>query len=594
MATEAPSLATSARKSNVRGIMPLTRYLAPYKLAIAVAAIAVLFTSASVLGIGSALRYLIDEGLSKDNPALLDRAFLFLIGVTLVLAAASYMRYYLVSWIGERVVADIRHDLFRHVLRQDIAFFETTRTGELLSRLTTDTTLLQTVLSSSISVAARNALMLVGGLTLLIITSFKLTGYVLLIVPMVVVPIIILGRKVRQLSRDTQERIADLSAQAEEQLGAIRTIQALAIAPHAQQRFSNTVESAQNTALSRIRLRAALTALVIALVFGAVVLVLWIGGRDVLAGRITPGELSSFVFYAVLVASSSGAITEIVNDLQRAAGAGERIQELLELAPTITAPENPVALPEPITGKIEFDGVTFHYPARPDTAALQQLSLSIAPGERIAIVGPSGAGKTTILQLLLRFYDPASGNIRVDGVDVRMTDPENLRRAIGLVPQDPVIFSANAWENIRLARPDATDEEVRAAADAAAAREFLEALPEGFESFLGEKGVRLSGGQKQRLAIARAFIRNPRILLLDEATSALDSENETRVQQALDRLMQGRTTLIVAHRLATVQHADRIVVMDEGRIQAIGTHRELLHSSPLYARLASLQFSQAA
>ena len=588
------SLSPTNERASPKSLGGLMHFLRPYRWQAIAAAFAVLFTSGSVLGIGSALRYLIDEGLSKGDPHLLDRAFVFLLGVTLLLAGASYSRFYLVSWIGERVVADIRRTLFGHVLKQDIAFFETTRTGELLSRLTTDTTLLQTVLSSSLSVAARNSLMLIGGLTLLVVTSFKLTGYVLLIVPAVVIPIVILGRKVRQLSRDSQARVADLSAQAEEQLGAIRTIQAMAIAPQALARFATTVLDAQNTALSRIRLRAFLTGLVIALVFGAVVFVLWVGGRDVLAGRISPGQLSSFVFYAVLVASASGAITDVVSDLQRAGGAGERILELLSTHPTITAPSKPAALPQPVAGGLRFEHVRFFYPARPDTAALDGVDITIAPGERVAIVGPSGAGKTTMLQLLLRFYDPAEGRILIDGMDVRSFAPEAVRSVIGLVPQDPMIFSTNAWENIRLARADATDAEVLEAAEAAAAREFLEALPDGLNTFLGEKGVRLSGGQRQRIAIARAFVRNPGILLLDEATSALDSENETRVQQALARLMQNRTTLIVAHRLATVQHADRILVLDNGKIQAMGTHRELLQSSPLYARLASLQFSQAA
>ncbi len=585
---------TLPAKGDVRSLRILFGYLKPYRRMVLGASVALVFTAGGVLGMGGALRYLIDEGLSKGNPHLLDTAFYLLLGVTLLLALGTYARYFLISSVGEKVVADIRRDLFAHLLRQDISFYESTRTGELTSRLTADTTLIQTVVGSSLSMAARNGIMLIGGLVLLVVTSPKLTAYVLLIVPAVVIPIILLGRRVRALSRATQERIADLSAQAEEQLGAIRTIQALAIAPIAAGLFNASVDASVGTALARIRLRAGLTGLVIGLVFGAVVLVLWIGGHDVLSGRITPGALSSFLFYAVMVASTTGTLTEIWGDMQRAGGACERIFELLATVPEIVAPLSPETLPQPTSGRISFERVSFAYPARPDRRALEEFTLNVEPGERVAIVGPSGAGKSTILQLLLRFYDPSEGTIRIDGVQLRHLDPIALRGALGLVPQDPVIFSANAWENIRLGRPDATDEEVLAAAEAAAAREFLERLPDGLNTYLGEKGVRLSGGQKQRLAIARAFVRDPAILLLDEATSALDSENETRVQAAIERLMHGRTSLIIAHRLATVVDADRIVVLDEGRIQAIGTHRELLTSSPLYARLAALQFDQRA
>ncbi len=589
-----PAASTLPAKGSPRSLRALFRYLVPYRRQVIGASIALVFTASGVLALGGALRYLVDEGLGKGNPALLDSAFYLLLGVTALLAFGTYARYFLISSVGEKVVADLRRDLFSHLLTQDLAFFESTRTGELTSRLTADTTLIQTVVGSSLSMAARNALMLVGGLALLIVTSPKLTAYVLFIVPLVVFPIILLGRRVRALSRATQERIADLSAQAEEQLGAIRTIQALAIAPMAARMFNASVDASVRTALARIRLRAGLTGLVIGLVFGAVVLVLWIGGHDVIAGRMSPGALSSFLFYAVMVASSTGTLTEIWGDMQRAGGACERIFELLAMQPEIVAPLSPETLPAPTTGRIEFQRVSFSYPTRPTQRALEEFSLTVEPGERVAIVGPSGAGKSTILQLLLRFYDPSEGTIRIDGVQLRNLDPVALRGAVGLVPQDPVIFSANAWENIRMGNPSASDAQVLAAAEAAAAREFLEALPEGFDTYLGEKGVRLSGGQKQRLAIARAFVRDPAILLLDEATSALDSENETRVQDAIERLMQGRTSLVIAHRLATVQTADRILVLDDGRIQAIGTHRELLQSSPLYARLAALQFERAA
>lgn len=568
----------------------LRLYLKPYRLQLVLALIAISITSVAVLGIGGALQYLVDEGLSKGNPDLLDNAFMLFIGVTLLLAFASYSRFFLVSWIGENIVADIRKDVFAHMVTLDMAFFETHRTGDTLSRITTDTTLLQTVVGSAVGVAVRNSFLLLGATVLLLTTSFKLTAYVFAILPLVVVPIIILGRKVRFYSRDTQQKVADLSALAEETLSGIRTICALALSSHESERFSESVDIAKHTAFKRIRWRAFLTALVITLVFGAVVTVLWIGGHDVLAGRMSAGELSSFVFYAVLVASSTGALSEIIGDLQRAAGACERLVELVETPVSIKAPATPKSLPEPFKGSITFDNITFHYPARPDVSALENFSLEVSAGETVALVGPSGAGKSTVLQLLLRFYDPQSGSIRLDGMDIKDLAPETLRGALGLVPQDPVIFSTNAWENIRLGDITAADDAVLEAAKAAAALEFLELLPQGLETYLGEKGVRLSGGQKQRLAIARAVVRNPRILLLDEATSALDSENETRVQTALEAVMQGRTSMVIAHRLSTVQSADRIVVLDAGQIDAIGTHTELMASSPLYARLAKLQF----
>jgi len=460
-----------------------------------------------------------------------------------------------------------------------------------LSRLTTDTTLLQTVIGSSVSLALRNALILAGGLVMMVVTSVKLAGLVLVVVPVVVVPILFFGRRVRALSRRSQDRVADVGAYAEEMINAIRTVQAFTHEPIDRARFAGRVGQSFDTAVARIRVRAWLTAVVILLAFGAIALVLWVGGYDAIAGRMTGGELSAFVFYAVLTAFAVGTLSEVYGDLQRAAGAAERLLELLATEAEIAAPAQPLAFPVPPRGHVELDGVTFFYPSRPERAALADFSLAVAPGETVALVGPSGAGKTTVFQLLLRFYDPTRGSVRVDGVDIAAADPAELRRRIGFVAQDPVIFGASAADNIRYGRPEASDGEVRAAAEAAAAAEFLDLLPEGFDTFLGEKGVRLSGGQRQRLAIARAVLRNPPILLLDEATSALDAESERAVQQALERLAASRTTLVIAHRLATVLRAQRIIVMAEGRIVAQGRHHDLIREDGLYARLAALQFT---
>jgi ATP-binding cassette subfamily B protein len=514
-----------------------------------------------------------------------------LLGVAVVMAIGTFTRFYMVSWIGERAVADIRKAVFDRILSLHVSFFEITKTGEILSRLTTDTTLLQSVIGSSVSVALRNSMNLVGGVIMLFITNVKLAGLVLLVVPIVVVPIIIYGRKVRELSKESQDRVADVGAFAEETINAITTVQAFTHEKADGQRFFGEVTAAFDTAVRRIQARSILTATVILLVFGAIGAVLWVGGRDVMSGAITAGELAAFLFYATMVAFNVGVISEVMGELQRAAGATERLVELLDTDSEIKAPENPVALPDTHEGSIQFENVAFRYPSRPDTLSLSDVSLKIEPGQSVALVGPSGAGKTTIMQLLLRFYDVESGQIKIDGVDIAEADPLEVRNRMALVPQDPIIFSANAWENIRYGRPDATDEDVRAAADAAQASEFLDKLPDGFNTFLGEKGTRLSGGQRQRLSIARALLRDPSILLLDEATSALDAENERIVQQALDRLMVGRTTLIIAHRLATVVNADRICVIDQGEIKAIGSHQELLKENALYAKLAKLQFS---
>ena len=525
---------------------------------------------------------------------MIARQFQLLLGVIAVLAVASASRFYFVARIGERVVADVRKQVHAHVLGMNPTFFEVTRTGEILSRLTTDTTLIQTVIGSGASMALRNLLIFAGGFVMLIVTSPHLMGAVMVLIPLVLLPILVLGRRVRRLSRLSQDRVADTSAIAGENLDAVETVQAFTRERNEEDRFDAAAEAAYRTALVRIRNRALLIFLVITLMFGGVLGVLWLGAEAVLSGRMSPGVLIQFLFYAVFVAGSTAALSQVWGEVQRAAGATERLMELLEARPTITAPAAPRLLPEPATGRVSLEAVAFQYPSRPDEHALHGFSLAVKPGETVALVGPSGAGKSTVFKLLLRFYDPGSGCIRLDGVDLREADPQAVRSRIGLVPQETVIFSANARENIRYGRPEARDAEVIAAAHAAFADDFIQGLPERYDTFLGEKGLRLSIGQRQRIAIARAILRDPAVMLLDEATSSLDAESERLVHDALERLMDNRTTLIIAHRLATVLKADRIVVIDQGRIVAAGTHEELMSGGGLYARLASLQFAPEA
>ena len=579
-----------------RRLKPLVRlwpWLWRYKRVLIGASVALLVAASATLSLPVALRYLIDFGFSAEHSDHINAAFMAMFGVAAVMALATALRYFMVTWIGERLVADLRQDVYAHVLSMSPVFFETTRSGEVLSRLTTDTTLIQSVIGSSVSIVLRNLLLFFGGLIMLMVTSPALTLMIVLLIPIVLVPILVYGRQVRRLSRASQDRVADTSSTAQEVLSAMTTVQSFHREEHETARFGRAVESAFTTAVRRIRSRAILTFLAILLMFGAIVLVLWFGAQAVIEGRMSPGELGQFLLYALFTGGALAALSESWGEIQRAAGATERLLELLDTPLALQVPRTPRILEQPLRGEIRFDEVAFAYPSQPQRKVLDGFSLHVKPGETVALVGPSGAGKSTVFQLLLRFYDIQQGQILLDSQDIAQCAPEQVRECLSIVPQEPVLFADSALENIRYGRLNASDDEVRQAAQHAAADEFIARQPDGYGCFLGERGVRLSGGQKQRIAIARAVLKNAPVVLLDEATSALDAESEQAVQQALDELTRERTSLVIAHRLATVRSADRIVVMDQGRVVASGTHQQLLAEEGLYARLARLQFRDA-
>ena len=578
-----PSAVSSLRKAFV--------FMRPYRRQMALATVALIFTAAVTLALVQFVRVIVDVGFVAGSTQSLGLAIAGFLGVAVIQALGTFARFYWVSWLGERVTADIRTAVFSHLMTLHPGYFEENRSGEIQSRITTDTTLLQTVIGSSVSVALRNLLMMIGGTLFLFITNPRLTSIVMICIPLVIGPIMIFGRRVRQLSRSSQDEIANVGAYVGESIQHIKTVQAYTHQRANEQAFSDHVESAFQVALARILSRSVLITIVITLVFGAVAAMIWVGGQDVISGRMSAGELTAFVVYAVIVASAVGAISQVIGDLQRAAGATERLMELLHAPSEIVSPAQPREFALPLRGEISVQGLRYCYPSRPQSAALDGLDLHVQAGSSVALVGPSGAGKSTLFDMLLRFYDPQQGRILVDGIDIRELDLENLRRQFAIVSQQPAMFTGNVRDNIRYGRPEASDEEVEAAARAAYADEFIEQLPQRYDSFLGEAGIRLSGGQRQRLAIARAILRDAPILLLDEATSALDAESERKVQLALDALMRNRTTLIIAHRLATVKNVDTIVVMEAGRVVAQGSHQQLLESSPLYAKLAALQFA---
>jgi len=588
-----PPAGERRRRRSLRPLRALRPFLARYRMTGVAALLALLVAAAALLILPIQLRNLTDHGLKANSAGLINRYFLGLMLAGLVFGVFAALRFYLVAWLSERVVADLREAVYRRVVGMDPTFYEVTRTGEVMSRLTADTAVVQGIAGVNLSITLRSAINLTGGLIMLWATSVKLTGVILVLVPVVIGPLIWFGRRVRRLSRTAQDRVADASSLVDETLNAIQTVQAFTLEELQSRRYAQSVELSFDAAIVRNKVRAWLTAVGTILVSAAIICVVWLGARAVFSHAMSEGQLFQFLFYAVIVAAAATSLTEMWGEVQRAAGAMERLAELLEAEPVIRAPPVPARLATRSRGRISFEHVRFRYSSRPESYALHDFSLEVHSGESIAIVGPSGAGKSTSLQLLLRFYDPERGRICIDGVDIATLDPQALRRQIGLVPQETMLFGASARENIGYGRPGASDAEIESAARAAAADEFLRALPEGYDTFLGERGTRLSGGQRQRIAIARAILKDPPILLLDEATSALDAESERLVQAALARLMRGRTTLVIAHRLATVLKADRIVVLEAGRVIAVGNHAELLRASPLYARLAALQLGTA-
>ncbi len=585
--------ASPGRRSKLRPLLALSPYVARYRGRAILALIALTVAAITTLVVPVAVRRLIDFGFTPEGIALINSYFSVMIAVVAVLALASASRYYLVMTIGERIVADLRRDVFAHLISLSPAFFDSARSGELISRLTADTTQIKSAAGASVSIALRNLLLFLGAATMMVVTSPRLSGFVLLAIPLIVLPLVAFGRWVRRLSRNAQDTLAEASAYASELVGAIRTVQAYTGERLATARFGKEVEQAYEAARTSTQARAVLTAIIIFIVFTSVVAILWVGSHDVLTGAITPGRLSQFVLYAAFAAAGLGQLSEVWGEVSAASGAAERLFEILRVKPEIAAPRAPRALPAPSRGDVSFDDVSFAYPARPDVPAVDHVSFSVRAGEKIAIVGPSGAGKSTLFHLLLRFYDPVSGTITFDGVPIRSADPQDFRSHIALVPQESAVFAATARDNIRFGRPEASDAEVERAAELAHATEFIRRLPSGFDTQLGERGVTLSGGQRQRIAIARAILRDAPLLLLDEATSSLDAESETLVQTALEELMRHRTTLVIAHRLATVLSCDRILVMEQGRIVERGTHASLVAANGLYARLARLQFEGA-
>ncbi|WP_374693675.1 ABC transporter transmembrane domain-containing protein [Microbulbifer sp. TB1203] len=585
---------TASSMSAHEMIATLWQFVRPYKKVLVGAVVALVFTAGITLSIGQGVRLLVDEGLTGDSSQALAQAVLVLLALAGLMAMGTYVRFYLVSWLGERVVADLRKAVFDHIVTLHPSYFETNRSGEIMSRLTTDTTLLQHIIGTSFSMALRSALMFVGALVLLLFTDLKLSLIVLVGVPLVLLPIVLYGRRVRKLSKASQDSIADVGSYAGEIIQHIKTVQSYTRESDEKHAFAEEVETAFKIAKRRVRQRALLIAVVILLMFGAVSGLLWVGGNDMIAGRMSSGDLAAFVFYAVMMGSAVATISEVYGELQRATGATERLMDLLQVESEIPVSTGAASAASALScAQVAFEAVDFSYPSRPDQPAVLGLSLNVEGGKSLALVGPSGAGKSTLLELLQRFYDPLGGRITLDGVDIREMDTGSLRRQIAVVPQQPALFTADVWYNIRYGKPGASDEEVIAAAKAAHAHEFIQQLPDGYNSHLGEQGTRLSGGQKQRLAIARAILKDPRILLLDEATSALDAESEYHVQQALQALMRNRTTIIIAHRLATILHADSIAVLDQGQLVAQGGHQELIEISPLYKRLAELQFQEA-